>query len=322
VLRSIAASSDELVAMGGTIRNLARAVQVETGYPLDLLHNFELERDAFEALTERLLAMPAARRAEELDINPDRADLLAAGALLFRSIFRLSGRSSLRISGHGVREGAFFRWFLPTPHLLPDVTGFAVQNLAQQYFQTSPHVSRVRRIAQRLFQSLQSLHGLDDRDRELLDAAATLHDIGMAVDYHRHHKHGAYLALTQPLPGFDHREQALISLLIRYHRKGSPGLGPYRDLLRSDDKSRLTQLSACLRLAEHLECARTGRIHDLSVRIHADRVRIEAHSAGQAVVEIWEARKQADLFELAFGRRLEIENRTEPLPISRRSLIV
>jgi exopolyphosphatase/pppGpp-phosphohydrolase len=229
---------------------------------------------------------------------------------------RFSRRGCL-VAGDLVRAVGFAAWVL-----LPDVTGFAVQNLAQQYFQTSPHVSRVRRIAQRLFQSLQSLHGLDDRDRELLDAAATLHDIGMAVDYHRHHKHGAYLALTQPLPGFDHREQALISLLIRYHRKGSPGLGPYRDLLRSDDKSRLTQLSACLRLAEHLECARTGRIHDVSVRIHADRVRIEAHSAGQAVVEIWEARKQADLFELAFGRRLEIENRTEPLPISRRSLIV
>jgi exopolyphosphatase/guanosine-5'-triphosphate,3'-diphosphate pyrophosphatase len=322
LLDSIASSDDELVAMGGTVRNLARAAQVETSYPLDLLHNYELGREAFEELTGRLLAMPASRRAEELDINPDRADLLAAGAVLFRSIFRRTGRSSLRISGYGVREGAFFRWFLPLPHLLGDVTRFAVQNVAQQYSQTSPHVARVRRIAQRLFEELKPLHRLGDRDRDLLDAAATLHDIGTTVDYHRHHKHGAYLALTQPLPGFDHREQALVSLLIRYHRKGTPGTGPYRSLMRPDDKTRLTQLAACLRLAEHLECARTGRIHGISARILDDRVLLRARSSGQAVVEIWEARKQADLFEAAFGRRLEIEGLTESLPASRRSLIV
>ena len=322
ILDRIADSNAELIAMGGTIRNLARALQVESGYALELLHNYRIDREGFEALTERMLSMPAKERAREFDINPDRADLLAAGALVFRFVLRRARRESLRVSGHGVREGAFFRWFLPLPHLLPDVMRFAVQNLAQQYSQTAPHVARVRRIAQRLFDVLRPLHQLGDRERDLLDAAATLHDIGMTVDYHRHHKHGAYLALTQPLPGFDHREQALISLLIRYHRKGNPGLGPMQSLMLPDDKTLLRQLAACLRLAEQLERARTGRIHDISARIDGDQVLLQAHAAGQAVIEIWEARKHADLFEAAFGRPLEIRGKTESLPASRRSLIV
>ncbi len=318
----IADSDTDIVVMGGTVRNLARALQVETGYALDLLHNYTIDRDDFEALTERMLSMPARRRADEFDINPDRADLLAAGALVFRYILRRSERSELRVSGHGVREGAFFRWFLPIPHLLPDVTRFAVQNLAQQYSQTAPHVARVRRIAQRLFDALRPLHQLGDRERDLLDASATLHDIGMTVDYHRHHKHGAYLALSQPLPGFDHREQALISLLVRYHRKGNPGLGALQSLMLPGDKKRLRQLAACLRLAEQLERARTGRIHDISVQLDGETVELRAHSTGPAVIEVWEARKHADLFRSAFGRSLEIRGKTESLPASRRSLIV
>jgi exopolyphosphatase/guanosine-5'-triphosphate,3'-diphosphate pyrophosphatase len=311
-----------IVAMGGTIRNLARAVQVESGYPLDLIHNYRLEREAFEALTERLLAQTVEERVEELDINPDRADLLPAGAVLFRFLMRRAGADHLLISGHGVREGAFFRWFLPVPHLLPDVTLFSVQNLAQQYGQTAPHVARVRRIAQRLFDLLTPLHSLTTRDRKILDAGATLHDIGMSVDYHRHHKHGAYLALTQPLAGFDHREQALISLLIRYHRKGNQGLGPYRSIMQSDDKDRLTKLSACLRLAEQLERARTGRVHELSATIGDREVLLQAHAHEQPVVELWEARKHEDLFKAAFGRTLVLASRQGSGAASSRSLIV
>lgn len=320
--RGIAESDAELVAMGGTIRNLARALQVVDDYPLDLLHNFHLDRARFEALTEDMLGMPAARRARTFDINPDRADLLPAGAVLFRHLLRVSDRDHLVVSGHGVREGAFFRWFLPVPHRLPDVTRFSVLNVAQQYGQTAAHVSRVRRLAQRLFEILAPLHRLTARDRVILDAAAALHDIGMAVDYHRHHKHGAYLALTQPLSGFDHREQALISLLIRYHRKGKPTLGSYRPLMGSGDARRLRQLATCLRLAEQLERARTGRVHDLSLTQLDGTVYLRAHSAQQPVVELWEAAKHADLFESAFGRSLVIESRTEPEPVRRRSLIV
>ena len=39
-------------------------------------------------------------------------------------------------------------------------------------------------------------------ERELLWAAAMLHDIGTAVDYDDHHKHSRYLILNAGLPGF------------------------------------------------------------------------------------------------------------------------
>ena len=66
------------------------------------------------------------------------------------------------------------------------------------------------------------LHDLRAADREILWAASMLHDIGVSVDYHDHHKHSAYLILNGSLPGYTHREIALIALLARYHRKGKP----------------------------------------------------------------------------------------------------
>jgi exopolyphosphatase/guanosine-5'-triphosphate,3'-diphosphate pyrophosphatase len=49
--------------------------------------------------------------------------------------------------------------------------------------------------------------------------AAQLHEIGLAVNYTGHHKHGAYLIAWSDLPGFSRDEQALVAALVRGHRR-------------------------------------------------------------------------------------------------------
>ena len=69
-------------------------------------------------------------------------------------------------------------------------------------------------------------------ERELLWAAAMLHDVGMTISYDDHHKHSYYLIVSAELPGFDPRERALIAQIGRYHRKGTPKLGEMAPLRR------------------------------------------------------------------------------------------
>ena len=305
-LDQLAGDPVPLVAMGGTIRNLARAAQKLRGYPLEVMHGYFLRREDLETVTEELLERTARRRASLSGISGDRADIILAGALVFRLILREAGRDGVWISGNGVREGAFYTHFLPEPHILPDVRRFSVENLAHQYLQPAVHLGQVRRLAFRLFEELESLHGLGRREAELLDAAATLHDVGMTVGYHLHHKHGSYLVLAARLNGYDHREQALLSLLVRFHRKGQPKLGALAEVTGEGDEELLARLSFCLRMAEMLERSRAGRVEDVRARIGVEEVRLDVLAAEEPIVELWEAGKQAPLFERAFERRLAL----------------
>jgi len=304
--RRIRKSDAPIVAMGGTVRNLARAAQRSDRYRLEMLHGYRLTLEDLEELTERLLGMRSAKRGRLAGIHPDRADAAVAGALIFRWLLRETKREELRISGQGIREGAFYRNFVPAPYLIPDLRRFSVQNLFERYPQPRRHTQRVRKLAAMLFDGLEPLHRLGSRDRELLDAAATLHDIGKAVNYYDHDVHGAYLVLSAPLPGYDHAEQALISTLVRYHRKGSPKPGALRPLLDRGMRRALYPLTACLRLAEKLERSRAGRVRDLSVELRKRVVRIELVVKDSAFVELWEAQKQAALFRKAFGKRVQL----------------
>lgn len=314
-LDELARTDAPLVAMGGTVRNLANVVQRHTDYPLQILHGYRLRAQAIEQLERRILRMSTTERESVRGLSSDRADVIAAGAIAFRWILERAQRDELVISGVGVREGALMRQLLPEPHLVDDVRRFSVGNLFRHYPQPLIHTENVRSLALQLFDSLEPIHELGPLDRQLLEAASILHDIGMTVSYYRHHHHGSFLLEAAGLEGFEHREIALLSLLLRYHRKGIPRADRYASLLTGDDDElRLWILATCLRMAEHLDRSRTGRIDGLSFELSEDRAVLELRSRSTPTVEMWEVAKDAELFELAFQRSLEV--RHEPDSVS------
>ncbi|GEM87097.1 exopolyphosphatase [Meiothermus granaticius NBRC 107808] len=307
VLEEVRARPLPLVAMGGTVRNLAKIAQKQGNYPLDLIHGYFLSRKALEDVTERLLSLSLAERRTLEGLQADRADVIVAGALVYRTVVREGGLDGIWISGQGVREGVFYEEFLPEPHLVPEVRGFAVRNLFAHYPQEVRHTARVRNFCRQLFRALEPLHGYGKAEETLLDEAALLHDIGMSVGYYDHHKHGEYLVMSAAIPGLTHREQALIGLLVRYHRKGDPKPGTYKSLLGDGDNRRLLRLATLLRIAEYLERSRAGRVEALEIELEPKAVRLGLRAAEEPWVEMAETAKQAGLFQAAFGPALVLE---------------
>ncbi|MFO7169949.1 MAG: Ppx/GppA phosphatase family protein [Chloroflexota bacterium] len=300
-------SGTTLAGIGGTIRTLAEIDMKQRRYPLDNVHGYVLQRERLEAQIELLRTLNVRQRAELPGISRDRADLILAGAVIVHQLMRQGGFDSIIVSGQGLREGLFYERFLvdENPPLFGDMRGFSVQNLARLYNYEALHAAKVRELALSLFDQLRPLHGYGDWERTLLGYAATLHDIGLAVSYYDHHKHGAYLIVNAALQGFTHREIALMALIVRYHRKGDVQVGQYRDLLEPDDQQRVARLAALLRLAEYLERRKSQVIQGLRVEI-GERVLVTTRAVGDATVEIWDANRGSGLFRKSFGREIEI----------------
>ena len=258
-----------------------------------------------DELVDELADRTPAERADVPGIKPERADLILAGAIVVQSVMEAGGFDCMEVTEAGLREGVFFASLLDGsyPPLIEDVREHSVRNLAAQYHADLAHTEHVAGLALSMWDELGSG---DPVERELLWAAAMLHDIGTAVDYDDHHKHSRYLILNAGLPGFSPRETALIGQMARYHRKGSPTLGQFSALGRKGDDELLTRCSAVLRLAEQLERSRDQAVDRVDVRIENGRVelRLEAHE--DVAVARWAAQKEQDVFKKAFGRDLEV----------------
>jgi exopolyphosphatase / guanosine-5'-triphosphate,3'-diphosphate pyrophosphatase len=299
--KAIRVAGVPVIAMGGTVRNLVRAVQKRVGYPLRLTQGYFLSRDDLEDVTARLLR----DNGRVPGVHPDRADIIPAGALVFRWLVRMAKLPGLWISGHGVRQGLFYRRFLPPPHLIEDLRTFHVANLLHRHHPPS-RTHGVRRLAARIFDQLTPLHGLGEAERQLLDAGAALRDIGKTVNHFRHYRHAAYMVQWSDLSGFTHREQALLALLARFHRGGAPKLGDFEILAQPGDKQRLVVLTACLRLAQAVSGFHGGHVRDVRMTVRPEQVEVRIEADHEPLIERWEAHKQSPFFAKAFGRQLVV----------------
>ncbi len=309
----LGAERGPLVGLGGTIRNLAKIEAARRVFPLQSINGFLLSRASLDETIRALSEAPLARRRRTPGLARDRADIILPGALVLRAVMQRLGVSELAISEFGLREGLFFDHFwsdLPS-HLTPDLRAFSVLNVARFYGFQEAHARHVRHLTQRLFEQLQPLHGYRAWEGELLGAAALLHDIGMAIQYRDHHKYSQTLIASNALPGFSPREVALIALLARYHRKGTPVGGEYAPVLAEGDEARLLRLTALLRLAEYLERGRAGLVQDVLVRWDTEHLYLTLVAAEPPTVELWEAGRNAvDLMKPAFGRTAVLESQT------------
>lgn len=305
--RAAEAGARPLIGLGGTLRNLADVDQQRRGYPLDLLHGYRLGAAALHALADELVRMRASERADLPGLNRDRADIIAAGAVVWSEVVRASGADEVVVSGQGLREGLFYPRLVPrADHLLDDLRAFSVRNLVRHYQAESAHDEHVRALAWQLFDQTAALHGLGPWERELLGAAALLHDVGMAIDGYRHDHHGKTLVLGRALPGFDHREQALVALLVRFHRKGQVGDEGLGAVLAPGDLERVRALAGMLRVAEYLDRGKAQRVKGVDVHVGSGVAQIVALADGEARLEVETARDRADLLAGGLGVAVEV----------------
>jgi exopolyphosphatase/guanosine-5'-triphosphate,3'-diphosphate pyrophosphatase len=162
-------------------------------------------------------------------------------------------------------------------------------------------------VALDLFDQTVALHGLGAADRELLEHAGLLHDIGEHVSTESHHKHSAYLIQHGRLRGFTPEEVDFVAALARAHRGGGPKPShePFASLDK-DARDRVTRLAALLRVADGLDRGRSGNVTGIEVVLNGSRARLVVTSGADIAIELWGARRKRELFERLFKRRLDV----------------
>ena len=295
----------DFAGIGGTVRNLGTAAMISQELPSFGVQGYPLRRKVLDELVDRFADMTPAERGKVPGIKPERGDLILAGALVVQAVMEAGGFDCMEVTEAGLREGVFFSQLMRhrDPPLFNNVRRASVRNLAAEYRQDFGHIEHVAALALAMWDELGSG---DPVERELLWAAAMLHDIGMSIDYDDHHKHSRYLILNAGLPGFSPRETALIGQMARYHRKGYPRLGQFSALGRDGDDDLLTRCAAVLRVAEQLERSRDQAVDRVRVKVDDGRVELKLDAHEDVTIARWAAMTEAEVFKKAFGRELEI----------------
>jgi exopolyphosphatase/guanosine-5'-triphosphate,3'-diphosphate pyrophosphatase len=302
------------VGSSGTIVNIAGMIALRRDGKIPSgLNATRFTLEELEELTGEILDAPAARqRAKIPGLDPARSDIIVAGALILRQVLSDLEIREMTVSEYALREGIILDAIAHETqqhhlHHLADIRYSSVLHLGQSFRFEQGHARQVTKLALKLFDETVAIHKLGDREREFLEAAALLHEVGLSISHSQHHRHSYYLIRNSELLGFTENEKEIIATTARYHRKSHPkSKHEGFSSLVSEDQVVVRKLSSILRIADGLDRSHAARVKDLSCQLSAATVtlRIKRSDHKPIDLELWSAGRKKDLFEETFNVRV------------------
>ena len=181
-----------------------------------------------------------------------------------------------------------------------------VQRILEKYSKDTKHPEEVRKLSLMIFDEINDkLKKFSNKDREYLEAAALLHDIGYYIDTAHHNRHSYELIIQNGLEDFTVEECIVVGCIARYHRGKSPDKISDEGYCELDKKNRkkVKRLGGILKIADGLDRAHMNVIKKLKIAYDEENDIVEFHltpTVQEYHPDISYAISKKDLFERGF----------------------
>jgi exopolyphosphatase / guanosine-5'-triphosphate,3'-diphosphate pyrophosphatase len=307
------AGFDRVIGTSGTILSLGAVASAERRRASDDLRNLRVPSKQIRRLRKEVTERSISERMKLPGLDPRRADLIVAGGILLDEILRRLDASEITLCDFALREGLVLdyiqrnRKHIAQAGQYPDIRRRSVVELAEKCSYWAEHAQQIARLSLSLFDQTRGVHGLTDREREWLEFAALLHDIGTHISYPRHHRHSYYLIQNGDLRGFEPEETEVIAQVARYHRKTTPKKAHDEyAALRPKMRTIVRVLSSILRFAENLDRSHAQVITAVEVHDRGEEFLVNLRTTADAELELWAAHRQIKPFEDILGKPVRL----------------
>jgi len=159
------------------------------------------------------------------------------------------------------------------------------------------HALHVANLSIQLFDNLHPLHNLGQKEKQLLNFASLLHDIGWSIAGKKHHKHSMRLILSHNFQSLSFWEQSMVAQIARYHRKAMPKQSHNKfSQLDDEDQKIVCYLASILRIADALDRNKQSLIQQIHCEWDDKVCHIFVDCDSDMKAEINALNKKKDLF--------------------------
>jgi exopolyphosphatase / guanosine-5'-triphosphate,3'-diphosphate pyrophosphatase len=306
---------DHFIGTSGTIYNIASIIKgIDRDDSGQTLNDFTFTRKELSGAVDRILSYKTNfERSKISGLDSGRSDIIVAGAIILEQIFSEFKIKEMTVSDYALREGVV----LDSIHKstgekkllgLTDIRYKSVQYLMERCQVDEKHARQVNKTALRLFDSLKSIHKLDSSDREYLEAACLVHDVGYYISHSQHHRHSYYIIRNAELLGFSDREIEVMANIARYHRKSHPKVTHEGfSKLSVDDRERVKRMSSLIRIADGLDRSHLSLVSQIDPHISGKTIdlKLTLREKKDISLDIWGAERKKELFEELFGYKVK-----------------
>ena len=303
-VRNVIATSGTAAALAAIATHLRRSGN---------LRRPVISRGEMMRIAKRLARLPVAERRKIEGIGPRRAEIIVAGALVYRELLERLHLAGFRYSPLGLRDGilaqmaADYDRSTRSGRQIESERWESILKAVDHYHIDRKHALEVRESAMLLFSCLRSVHRLPPEYREWLSAAAMLYEVGDYVNRNNHHRHTYYIISNSEILGYTPQQRRIVAAIARYLGKSRPATEdvPLK-AVDPAERAHVEKAILLLRLARALNLGRSRAVEKVRVGLRSAGVKLTLTPRRRMGVdlELWAIEKDRDYFREVFGREL------------------
>jgi len=238
-----------------------------------------VSRTQMKRIAKMLVRLPIDQRRKLSGVGPRRAEIIAAGAVVYAELLERCQLGGFRYSPLGLRDGLLAQMAAEydrgtrSGKQIESERWDSIRAAVNHYHVDIDHALQVRESAMRLFTALNSVHRLPPEYREWLSAAAMLYEVGDYVNRSGRHRHTHYVISHSEILGYTPQQRLIIAAIARYLGKfrPNPSDAPMKTLLPLEQEY-VRKASLLLRLARALNLGRGGAVRGTRVRVRQGEI--------------------------------------------------
>jgi exopolyphosphatase/guanosine-5'-triphosphate,3'-diphosphate pyrophosphatase len=270
-----------------------------------------IRREAFDEFARKVQDYTIEECMEKLQIPFWEAETFIPSMLVYKLLLQRTGAAQVVVPRVSIREGLLIDLAQGVDPSLQEefftqILASAV-NLGRKYRIDEAHCRHVARLCMTLFDSLIREHGMNRRERMMLETAAMVHEIGMFIRASGHNLHGQYIVANSEIFGLKLEELDIIGNVIRYHRGAPPSSTDIDYIaLQREERILVLKMVSLLRVADALDRGHTQQIKLASVEKKNETVVLHTEGTWDHSLELLGLEEKGSLFQDVFGYKIVV----------------
>ena len=268
-----------------------------------------IEREDFIRFAEKLRNYSVEDCVSELGISYADAEGIIHGLLVLKLFLERTGAANVAVPFVTIRDGYLVDLASDVDSSFQDeffsqIVASAV-NLGRRYHFDEAHGRHVANHCMAIFDALVKEHGMNRRQRIMLEIAAILHDVGTYVKASGHQKHGQYIVANSEIFGLHNDELFIIANVINYHRGDPPSHSDIEYIkLQREERILVLKMASILRVADALDRGHSQQIKKITIERRQETIVLHVDRTYDLSLELMGIEEKGQMFQDVFGYKV------------------
>ena len=254
------------------------------------------------------------RRPEEIEVAADYAlpqDSVAeipTAMVICKVLMENFGVDTVWLPDFSMSDGMAYHYgvknrYIQNGHNFEEDILAAAHTISKRYKCSQPHIKNLENNALQIFDKMKKIHGMDSRERLLLQIAVLLHNCGKFISLEDVSECAFHIIMATEIIGLSHSEREMIAYTVKFNT--SPFLY-YREFAQEADISKeeyltIAKMTAILRLANAMDCTHKQKCQNVTVTLKNRELKVTVASQDDLALEFGTFREKAEFFEEVFN---------------------